>query len=109
MAGVVQIPWYVTTFRGDQFEEAIQQIAPLALRYGATDYSVHRSLDDRYKFTLSATFESHTDFERYWYGEEFSAWRADYAGWFQIPIVYGWAALVCSGRLEPELNGGRLP
>ena len=50
MAGVVHIPWYATLFRGDKFEEALEEIAPLALRYGATDYAVYRSRDDRYKF-----------------------------------------------------------
>ena len=33
-------------------------VAPLALRYGATQYSVHRSRDDRYKITQMAWFES---------------------------------------------------
>jgi hypothetical protein len=73
MAGVVQVPWYATVFRGDRLEEALLQIAPLALRYGATDYRVYRSREDRYKFTQMATFEDHLDWERYWYGEEFAA------------------------------------
>ena len=29
MAGVVHIPWYATLFRGDRFEEALEQIAPM--------------------------------------------------------------------------------
>ena len=33
-------------------------MAPLALRYGATQYSVHRSRDDRYKITQMAWFET---------------------------------------------------
>mgnify|MGYP003491537262 CR=1 FL=1 len=36
MAGVVNIPWYSTLFRGDQFEVALREIAPICLRYGAT-------------------------------------------------------------------------
>ena len=31
MAGVVHIPWYATVFRGDKFEAALEEIAPLAL------------------------------------------------------------------------------
>ncbi len=46
MAGVVNIPWYVTVFRGDQFEAAMGEIAPLALRYGATGYDL--DFDVRY-------------------------------------------------------------
>ena len=77
MAGVVHIPWYATLFRGDRFQEALEQIAPLALRYGASEYSIYRSRDDQYKFLQMATFEDHADFDRYWYGEEFSLWRGD--------------------------------
>jgi hypothetical protein len=104
MAGIVQIPWYVTVFRGDKFELAIQEIAPVALRYGASDYAVYRMRDDRYKFLQTATFEDKLDFDRYWYGEEFGEWRTDYASWFQVPVVYGWADLVIGGQLgaEPE-------
>jgi len=40
-AGVVQIPWYATLFRGDKFEAALREIAPVAMRYGATDYVVY--------------------------------------------------------------------
>jgi hypothetical protein len=102
MAGVVQIPWYVTVFRGDKFELAIQEIAPIALRYGASEYQVFRNRDDRYKFFLQATFEDKLDFERYWYGEEFREWNTRYAGWFQVPVVYTWLDLVLGGSLERE-------
>ena len=98
-AGVVHIPWYATLFRGDKFEEALGFIAPVALRYGATDFKVYRSRDDRYKFLHTATFEEKLDFERYWYGDEFSAWRADFSSWYQVPIVYVWNDLVLSGGL----------
>ena len=58
MAGVVSIPWYATLFRGDRFAEALGEIAPLATRYGATDYRVYRNRDDMYRFNQMATFES---------------------------------------------------
>ena len=66
MAGVVNIPWYATVFRGDKL-----------------------------------------DFERYWYGEDFSDWRRDYSSFYQVPIVYSWNDLVFQGALEPAAaNGG---
>ena len=102
MAGVVHIPWYATVFRADRFEAALELIAPLAIRYGATDYRVYRSQDDRYKFLQMATFEDKADFERYWYGEEFTEFRVLCSGWFQVPVVYGWTDLVVAGTLEPE-------
>ena len=99
MAGVVHIPWYATLFRGDQFETALAEIAPLALRYGATDYEILRSNDDRYRFFQLSHFEAKLDWERYWYGPEFIEWRADYNGWFQVPVVYSWFDRVVAGQL----------
>jgi hypothetical protein len=101
---VVQIPWYATLFRGDKFEVALREIAPVALRYGAREYSIYRSREDAYRFMQMATFDNKDDFERYWYGEEFSVWRADYSSWYQVPVVYGWADMVVRGGIG-ELEG----
>ena len=49
MAGVVHIDWYATVLRQERFAQEVASAASLALRYGATAYSVHRSRDDRYK------------------------------------------------------------
>ena len=104
--GVVQIPWYATLFRGDKFEVALMEIAPVALRYGATDFEVYRARDDRYKFLQLATFESKLDFERYWQGEEFVSWRADYTSWFQVPVIYGFHDRVIHGTLGGAQSAG---
>ena len=100
MAGSVHIPWYATVFRGDKFEEALLEIAPLAIRYGATDFQVYRSRDDRYKFLHASTFESKFDWERYWNGPEFIQWREKYSSWYQIPVLYVWHDLLLSGASE---------
>ena len=100
--GVVTIPWYATVFRGDKLEIALQEIAPVALRYGGTDYAVYRSRDDRYRFLQLATFEEKFDFDRYWMGEEFIGWRTDYASWYQVPVLYAWNDLVIGGSVEGE-------
>jgi quinol monooxygenase YgiN len=106
MAGVVHIPWYATVFRGDRFELAIQEIAAAAMRYGATEYAVYRARDDPYKFLQLATFEDKDAFERYWYGEDFSLWRADHSSWYQVPVLYNWQDLVVRGGLDPALQAG---
>jgi quinol monooxygenase YgiN len=106
-AGVVHIPWYATVFRGDKFQAALELIAPMALRYGATDYRVYRSRDDRYRFLQMATFEDKHDFDRYWSGEEFSIWRADYTSWYQVPVLYNWNDLIIQGTVGAETNGAR--
>jgi hypothetical protein len=102
MAGIVHVPWYATGLRADKLAAALSDIAPVALRYGARSYQVFRYRDDRYKFLQTAEFERHVDWERYWYGEEFTEFRVLCSGWFQVPIVYGWTDLIVAGTLEPE-------
>ena len=103
--GTAVVPWYATVFRGDKFELALAEIAPVALRYGASDYSVYRMRDDRYRFVQYSTFEDPKGFEAYWYGPEFVGWRADYSSWYQVPVVYAWADLVLSGGMETPVEG----
>ena len=100
MAGSVHIPWYATVFRGDQLAEALKEIAPVALRYGAREYTIFRSRDDRYKFNHTVYFESKTDWERYWNGPEFIEWRGVYTSWYQVPVLYVWNDVVAQGRSE---------
>jgi hypothetical protein len=106
MTGVVHIPWYATLFRGDSFEAALQEIAPLAQRYGASEYLVYRSRDDQYRFLQLAAFEHKADFDRYWYGEEFSVWRAEHSSWYQVPILPAWNDLVIRGGMGSEIGNG---
>ena len=107
MSRVVYIPWYATVLRHDALAEAVAEVAPAALRYGATKYAVHRSRDDRYKITQMAWFESELDWYKYWEGPEMIAFRADNAGRYQVPIVYVWSdeltvgAIVTAGEQVP--------
>ena len=95
--GVVHIPWYATAMRGDKLQGALEEIAPAALRFGASHYELFRMRDDRYKFLQTATFADPLEFERYWYGERFCAWRALNSGYYQVPLIYGWADQLCAG------------
>jgi hypothetical protein len=98
-AGVIHIPWYATFFRGEKFEAALAEIAPVALRYGALDYDVYRSKDDTYKFLQTATFERKIDFTAYWEGPEFIDFRTRCSSWYQVPVVYAWHWHVSTGAL----------
>jgi hypothetical protein len=109
MAGSVHIPWYATGFRADALEEALGEIAPLAIRYGATGYSVFRYRDDRYKFLQTATFENKLEWERYWSGEDFVRWRAKYSSWYQVPVLYQWADITVEGHLPSDPGYGGEP
>jgi hypothetical protein len=103
MAGVVHIPWYATVLRQERFAEAVAAVAPICLRYGATQYQVHRSLEDRYKIVQMMWFESDADWYRYWEGPEMIAFRRRNAGYFQIPVTYIWHDELASGALGPEV------
>jgi hypothetical protein len=104
MAGVVHIPWYATLFRGDDMTAEIAQAAALSLRYGATQYQVHRSLDDQYKILQMVWFESKTAWYRYWDGPEMLVFRRRNSGRFQIPVTYIWHEEVAAGQLGPEVG-----
>jgi quinol monooxygenase YgiN len=101
MAGIVHIPWYATVFRGDKLEGLLAGIAPVAQRYGATSYFLHRNRDDRYKFVQTATFESKSDWERYWNGPEFLRMRAEGSGYYQVPLLYAWHDEIVAGAVDP--------
>jgi hypothetical protein len=88
--GTVHIPWYATILRGDTFADALSELAPAALHYGATSYSVVRSRDDRYRFLMTLTFDRYDDFTAFWEGRECQHFRTLYGGWFQIPVMYEW-------------------
>jgi hypothetical protein len=104
MAGVVHIPWYATVFRGDALAAEIAQAAAISLRYGATQYQVHRSRDDQYKIVQMTWFESKSDWYRYWDGPEMIAFRRRNSTRFQIPVVYIWHDEIAAGALGPEVG-----
>jgi hypothetical protein len=100
MAGTVIVPWYATGFRKEGLEAALNEIAPTALRYGATSYAVYRSRDDRYRFQQVTEFESHLDWERFWEGPEMTEFRVRHSSWYQVPVLYGWWDLTAAGAIE---------
>lgn len=103
MAGVVHIDWYATVLRQEAFAAEVAYVAPLALRYGATEYAVHRSRDDRYKVIQMAWFESKADWYRYWEGAEMTEFRRRNMGHYQIPINYVWMDELVAGAMGPSV------
>jgi hypothetical protein len=106
MAGVVHIPWYATGFRGDQLEQALNEVASAAMRYGATEYSVYRGRDYRYKFLQLAHFDAKLDWERYWEGPEFIDFRVRTSSWYQVPVLYSWHDLTAHGEILAGAEAG---
>ncbi|HEY1688701.1 MAG TPA: hypothetical protein VGF95_07525 [Solirubrobacteraceae bacterium] len=101
MSETMLIPWYATGFRADQFGEDLNEIAAVAMHYGASSYAVYRSRDDRYKFQQYVTFEDHLDWERYWEGPDMVQFRAIHSSWYQIPVLYGPWEQTAVGQLGP--------
>ena len=100
MADLVWVQWYATVLRQKLFAEAVAEVAPVALRYGATQYQVHVSNDDRYKITQMTWVPSRAAWYSYWEGPEMVEFRARYSGKYQIPIVYVWNDEIAAGSLE---------
>jgi hypothetical protein len=111
MAGVVHIAWYATVLRQETFAASVAQASKLSLRYGATRYAVHRSLDDRYKILQMTWFEDKDDWYRYWEGPEMTEFRARNLGRYQIPITYVWYEELAAGERGPQVpsNGAGEP
>ena len=104
--GSVHIPWYATGFRGDKLEAALAELAPVALRYGATSYTLFRYRDDRYKFLQAATFTSKADWDAYWNGPEFERFRVVNSSYYQVPVLYQWADISVEGALPYDPTAG---
>jgi hypothetical protein len=104
--GTVHIPWYATFFRGDRFEQDLVAVAPTAMRYGARDYAVYRSRDDRYSFVHTVSFDSNLDYQRWYDGPEMIAFREEHAGWYQVPLLPVWHDVVSEGIAENAHDPG---
>ena len=98
--GSVHIAWYATGFRAEKLQAALAEIAAVAPRYGATSFTVYRSRDDRYRFLQVADFPTKLDWERYWLGPEFTAFRTTCSSWYQVPLLYTWNDIVARGGLR---------
>jgi hypothetical protein len=101
--GVIHVVWYSTVLRQEAFAAEVAAVAPLALRYGATQYAVHRSLDDRYKITQMSWFDSKEAWYSYWDGVEMIEFRRRNSGRYQIPITYVWHEELTAGSLGLEV------
>ena len=101
--GSIHIPWYATGFRADKIAAALAELAPIALRYGATHYALFRYRDDRYKFLQTATFTNKADWDAYWNGPEFERFRVVNSSFYQVPVLYQWADITVEGALPYDV------
>ena len=100
MAGTVIVPWYATGFRTNDFEEALNEVAAIALRYGASSYAVYRAARRPLPLPAARAFDEHLDWERYWDGPEMTEFRVRHSSWYQVPVLYGWWDHTAGGAVE---------
>lgn len=98
MAELMWVKWYATVLRQDMFASEVAKVAPAALRYGATQYSVHVDGDDRYRITQMTWVPDHGTWYRFWEGPEMIEFRARWMGKYQVPITYSWADEIARGE-----------
>jgi hypothetical protein len=55
---------------------------------------------------MSIEFDSHDDWNAFWFGEEFCEMRAATLSWYQVPLVYTWSDLITSGELVADAAAG---
>jgi hypothetical protein len=96
MAEVCTLDWHVTPFRADRFLDLWEPAAAKAAAYGAKSWSLIRSTDDPLAFRQTMTWESRSDFERYWYSDEIAQARAAIIDLYDIPLLPAWHTLVAA-------------
>ncbi len=99
MAELMTVKWYATVLRHEMFAGEVARVAPLALRYGATQFRVHIDNDDRYKITQMTWVPNHAAWYSYWEGPEMIEFRARFLGKYQIPITYSWQEEIAAGEM----------
>ena len=94
MAEVNVIDWRVHPFRADRWFEAWQPAAARALSFGATSWSLTRSIDDPLHFRQTSVWDNREDFERYWASDEVAAVREQVINYYNKPLLPAWFTLI---------------
>jgi hypothetical protein len=103
MADLIWVKWYATVLRHEMFAKEVSKVAPVSLRYGATQYRVHVDNDDRYRITQMTWVPDHPSWYAYWEGPEMIEFRARWLGKYQVPITYNWATEIALGGVDAEV------
>ena len=96
MADIAVIDWRIHPFRADRWYEAWRPAAARALAFGASSWSLTRSIDDPLAIRQTMVWESRADFERYWYSDEIEHARAAVIDLYDIPLLPAWHTLLAA-------------
>ncbi len=95
-AEVCDLDWHIVPFRADRWYELWHPAAARMPAFGATSWSLTRSIDDRLAFRQSAVWSSRSDFERYWYSDEIESAREEIIDLYDKPLLPSWHTLLYS-------------
>ncbi len=96
MAEVCTLDWHIAPFRADRWLDLWEPAAAKMPAYGASSWSLTRSIDDPLAFRQESIWESRADFERYWYSEEIETARASIIDMHDLPLLPSWSTVVYS-------------
>ena len=97
---VCVLDWHIHPFRADRWFEIWLPAAERALAFGATSWSITRSIDDPLSFQHTSVWRDRADFERYWASDEVSEIRQDALKYFNKPTLPTWHLLVAGDSAE---------
>jgi hypothetical protein len=94
MAEVCTLDWHIAPFRADRWLDLWEPAAARMPAFGASSWSLTRSVDDPLAFQQSSIWENRSDFERWWFSEEIEQARAAIIDLHDLPILPAWHTLV---------------
>jgi len=94
MAEVCTLDWHIAPFRADRWLDAWEPAAARMPAYGASSWSLIRSVDDPLHFQQTSVWESRADFERWWFSAEIEQARTAIVGLHVLPILPSWHTLL---------------
>ncbi len=90
------IEWHVHPARADRWLEAWRPAAARAMAFGASSWTLVRSIDDPHHFRQTATWRDRADFERYWFSDELCEIRERVLNLYNKPVSPDWYKLLAA-------------
>ena len=96
MTEVCRLDWHIAPFRADRWLDLWEPAAAKMPAYGAKTWSLTRSIDDPLAFQQTAVWDTHADWERYWYSEEIGAAREAIIDLYDKPLLPEWHTVIAA-------------
>ena len=94
MAEVNVVNWHINPFRADRWYAIWMPALERAPSFGARSFSLTRNEEDPLHFRQASLWDSHDDFERYWYSDEISGLREEAVNYYAKPLLPVWHTLI---------------